>query len=111
MKIKLFIFCALLVASLLYATTCNNVVIHLTATDGTFHMNWVSLPYTFDAPDTAQTVCADIGATASQVGKYDESTDNFTSWGCGGRGTPFTLHAGVGYYIKVSTNTDWTPSK
>ena len=68
----------------------------LKKTTGTTDTNWVALPY-FWSGTNAQDVCNDIGPNATQVGRYNEDTDTFTSWACGNVGTPFTLTAGEAF--------------
>jgi hypothetical protein len=79
----------------------------LKKTAGTTATNWVSLPF-FWSGANAQAVCTDIGAAATQIGRYDETTDTFVSWVCGNVGTPFTLTSGEAIFVKVTTdNTSW----
>lgn len=79
----------------------------LKKTAGTTATNWMSIPY-FWSGANAQDICNDIGAAATEVGKYNESTDTFTAWACGNIGTPFALTPGSAIYVKVTTNnTPW----
>src|SRR5262249_5459507 len=80
---------------------------NLRKTAGTTATNWVGLPY-FWSGTNAQDVCNDIGAAATQVSRYDETTDTFVTWVCGNVGTPFSLTAGQAILVKVTTdNTNW----
>lgn len=104
MKKYLVLLIALLVAGPLLASNMGfklNYTLHKTS--GTTNTNWISLPY-FWSGTVAQDVCTDIGATAVQIGEYDESTDSFISYVCGGGGTNFSLSAGRAIFVKVNTD-------
>jgi hypothetical protein len=80
----------------------------LTKTSGRTNTNWVSLPFLWIPGATSNTVCTDIGSAASEVGKYSESTDTFTTFVCGGFDTPFNINPGEAIYVKPTTNnTSW----
>lgn len=81
-----------------------SLVISLTA--GTAN-NWVAVPY--------HTTAANAGAlftqitNASQVSRWDNTGAAFQSWN-GARGTNFTVTAGEGVLVKVSSASTWTPA-
>ncbi len=84
------------------------LAITLYATAGTTGTNWVSVPYHTSAT-TAASICTEI-PTATEVGKYNESTDLFSTWTCGGKGTPFSLTVGEGIIVRAPNLTTWTPA-
>lgn len=67
--------------------------------------NWVSVPYHKTATD-ASTLYTE--AAASQVSRWDNTAGALQTWT--GRGTNFTLTAGEGILMKVTTNKNWTPA-
>jgi hypothetical protein len=82
------------------------VTLHKTA--GRTNTNWISVPYHSTALNS-QDLCNQLTA-ATEIGKYNENSDTFSTFVCGGFDTPFNLEAGEGIYIKVTTDhTQWTP--
>lgn len=76
----------------------------LTKTAGRTNTNWVSLPYFWIASATSDTVCTDTGGVVSEVGKYNESTDTFTTFVCGGFDTSFNIVPGEAIFVKPTVN-------
>src|SRR5262249_5947652 len=86
----------------------DTATVTLLKTGGTTATNWTAVPYHTTATN-AQGICAQI-PNATQISRYDETTDTFVTWVCGNVGTPFNLTAGEGVLIKVTTDgTVWTP--
>lgn len=86
----------------------DTMTVTLKKTAGRTNTNWISVPYHSTAL-SSQDICNQVPA-ATEIGKYNESSDTFTTFVCGGFDTPFNLVVGEGIYIKVTTNnTQWTP--
>ena len=90
--------------------------LNLTYAGSTYvNTNWISIPYHTTSAN-AENLCDEIGGTCNtlgncEVGKFNVSTNSYTTWICQTtKGTPFSLTAGEAVYVKVNTNTSFTPS-